>query len=130
MDDFQTHTTFEIKNNFLDITSARIRIRKFASSYGLSTTSQASISLAVSYLANSHQLGKNSNVIRVVVSRVEDETNRVGIKAKLTLDETKSYDSIINASQNSRFKMMIDRVSITDLPDSGIEITVTKWDDR
>lgn len=114
-------------NDELDLITARMRVRKLAYKYGLSTTSQACIAFAITIFANGLNLG--SGIIgKLIIDQVDDVQGKNGIRVLMRMDENTDYQKANRLIDSAKLKYIVDEISVEELPSSVIEISITKME--
>jgi hypothetical protein len=117
--------TFKIYTDY-DINFARMQTREMARSSGFGTADQARISLAVSSLAQKLGLGVTRHG-DVVLERLRDGSQRVGLRVIITLEHDADCDRILENIQHSKWMFMVDEL-MAEVHDPCIaQVTAIKW---
>lgn len=110
-----------------DTIVARMRVREFAREMNMDTISQATISIAVTILAQTINLG-NDRYGRVEVSSFSTKKFE-GMRVDLIITG-KGCQQYENAIQNQRFPYLLDEISVKSVPDRELVVTAIKWKSR
>lgn len=109
-----------------DIIFARSKVRDLARENGFSTMDQARISLATSSLANALGLGE-TQPDQIVIGCLNDGTRSTGVRVACIKKE-----GAINGKPSNigDVRLMVDEMTVEELPSQDLQVTVIKWQTR
>ena len=116
-----------IIRNEIDIISTRMAVREFARRYGFNSRDQACISLASSSLASSLGLGKESAFVGLeILIEYFESGQKKGMRVVCTKQRAEPNDWAAIARLKNSYSL-VDDIQTKPVSQSGIEVTVTKW---
>lgn len=122
--------------NQIDVHTARMYTREAARQVGLPLIEQARVSLATSALAECMKMGITNGADegrQIIVECMDpalentaDKAARKGLRIEFIVPMFKQGDSL--QEQIGKVRSLVDDVLIENLPESGIRVTLLKWE--
>ena len=106
----------------MDIVVTRMRVREMARRAGLSLTEQASISLAVSYLANALGMGPAKKG-QVTINCLEDNDPK-SVQIICMIEKVLKEEELNGIEEHARW--LVDELNIESIPPWFVRVTATK----